>query len=146
MVQVVKNMLYLKKILLHHFRPNKEKTGHVSDSGSSVIRHGLNPEKVFMQVHYLKVSLSEWQKPGLFRFYMWTVKVSKKVGAKQTYRQHCKWHLIEQILIVQQLQHFTPSMKHESKEGELFPSLYLPSPRFTSALKSRILKLLSGSY
>uniref|UniRef100_A0A8C2QX90 Peptidase M1 membrane alanine aminopeptidase domain-containing protein n=1 Tax=Capra hircus TaxID=9925 RepID=A0A8C2QX90_CAPHI len=35
-------------------RPNKEKTGHVSDSGSSVIRHGLNPEKVFMQVHYLK--------------------------------------------------------------------------------------------
>ncbi|XP_036760259.2 aminopeptidase O isoform X3 [Manis pentadactyla] len=35
-------------------RPNKERTGHVSDSGSSVIRHGLNPEKVFMQVHYLK--------------------------------------------------------------------------------------------
>ncbi|XP_044796194.2 aminopeptidase O isoform X7 [Bubalus bubalis] len=35
-------------------RPNKEKTGHVSDSGSSIIRHGLNPEKVFMQVHYLK--------------------------------------------------------------------------------------------
>ncbi|XP_024907422.1 aminopeptidase O isoform X3 [Pteropus alecto] len=35
-------------------RPNKEKTGHVSDSGSSLIKHGLNPEKVFMQVHYLK--------------------------------------------------------------------------------------------
>ncbi|XP_032696437.1 aminopeptidase O isoform X1 [Lontra canadensis] len=35
-------------------RPNKEKTGHVSDSGSSVIKHGLNPEKVFMQVHYIK--------------------------------------------------------------------------------------------
>ncbi|KAM5331686.1 aminopeptidase O isoform 2-T5 [Glossophaga mutica] len=35
-------------------RPNKEKTGHMSDSGSSVIKHGLNPEKVFMQVHYLK--------------------------------------------------------------------------------------------
>ncbi|KAM5261194.1 aminopeptidase O isoform 3-T15 [Hipposideros larvatus] len=35
-------------------RPNKEKTGCVSDSGSSVIKHGLNPEKVFMQVHYLK--------------------------------------------------------------------------------------------
>lgn len=56
-------MLYLKEILLHHFRPNKEKTGHVSDSGSSVIKHGLNPDKVFMQVHYLKVSTSEWQKP-----------------------------------------------------------------------------------
>uniref|UniRef100_A0A671FM82 Aminopeptidase O (putative) n=1 Tax=Rhinolophus ferrumequinum TaxID=59479 RepID=A0A671FM82_RHIFE len=35
-------------------RPNKEKTGYVSDSGSSVVKHGLNPEKVFMQVHYLK--------------------------------------------------------------------------------------------
>ncbi|KAM6169315.1 aminopeptidase O isoform 4-T4 [Rhynchocyon petersi] len=35
-------------------RPNKEKTGHVTDSGASVIKHGLNPEKTFMQVHYLK--------------------------------------------------------------------------------------------
>ncbi|XP_037706971.1 aminopeptidase O isoform X4 [Choloepus didactylus] len=35
-------------------RPNKEKTGHVSESGASVIKHGLNPEKIFMQVHYLK--------------------------------------------------------------------------------------------
>ncbi|XP_027623807.1 aminopeptidase O [Tupaia chinensis] len=35
-------------------RPSKEKTGHVSDSGASVIKHGLNPEKTFMQVHYLK--------------------------------------------------------------------------------------------
>ncbi|XP_054545474.1 aminopeptidase O isoform X3 [Talpa occidentalis] len=39
---------------LQVLRPNKEKTGHVSDSGSSVIKHGLNPEKAFMQVHYLK--------------------------------------------------------------------------------------------
>ncbi|XP_075864661.1 aminopeptidase O isoform X7 [Microcebus murinus] len=35
-------------------RPSKEKTGFVSDSGASVIKHGLNPEKPFMQVHYLK--------------------------------------------------------------------------------------------
>ncbi|KFO28472.1 Aminopeptidase O [Fukomys damarensis] len=35
-------------------RPSKEKTGHVSDSGASVVKHGLNPEKTFMQVHYLK--------------------------------------------------------------------------------------------
>ncbi|XP_012385473.2 aminopeptidase O isoform X2 [Dasypus novemcinctus] len=35
-------------------RPNKEKTGHVNESGASVIKHGLNPEKIFMQVHYLK--------------------------------------------------------------------------------------------
>ncbi|XP_045145364.1 aminopeptidase O [Echinops telfairi] len=39
---------------LQVLRPNKEKTGHTSDVGASVIRHGLNPEKTFMQVHYLK--------------------------------------------------------------------------------------------
>lgn len=41
------------------FRPNKEKTGHVSASGASVVKNGLNPEKGFMQVHYLKVSVSD---------------------------------------------------------------------------------------
>uniref|UniRef100_A0A8C2W9Z5 Peptidase M1 membrane alanine aminopeptidase domain-containing protein n=1 Tax=Chinchilla lanigera TaxID=34839 RepID=A0A8C2W9Z5_CHILA len=35
-------------------RPSKEKTGHMSDSGASVIKHGLSSEKPFMQVHYLK--------------------------------------------------------------------------------------------
>ncbi|XP_051007096.1 aminopeptidase O [Acomys russatus] len=35
-------------------RPNKEETGHVSASGASIVKHGLNPEKSFMQVHYLK--------------------------------------------------------------------------------------------
>ncbi|XP_054110121.1 aminopeptidase O isoform X13 [Callithrix jacchus] len=35
-------------------RPSKDKTGHTSDSGASVIKQGLNPEKIFMQVHYLK--------------------------------------------------------------------------------------------
>ncbi|KAM4877887.1 aminopeptidase O isoform 2-T6 [Thomomys bottae] len=35
-------------------RPRKEKTGQVSDSGACVVKHGLNPEKTFMQVHYLK--------------------------------------------------------------------------------------------
>nr|XP_033783932.1 aminopeptidase O isoform X2 [Geotrypetes seraphini] len=39
---------------LQVLRPNKEKTGEVSDSGESVVKHGLNPEKNFMQVHYLK--------------------------------------------------------------------------------------------
>lgn len=66
--------MYILKIFLHHFRPNKEKTGHVSDSGSSVIKHGLNPEKVFMQVHYLKVRqlVAEASCIGaaLFRLYM----------------------------------------------------------------------------
>lgn len=28
----------------------------MSSSGASVVKHGLNPEKGFMQVHYLKVS------------------------------------------------------------------------------------------
>ncbi|XP_064147214.1 aminopeptidase O isoform X8 [Loxodonta africana] len=39
---------------LQVLRPNRENTGHVSDSGASVVKHGLNPEKTFMQVHYLK--------------------------------------------------------------------------------------------
>ncbi|KTG40806.1 hypothetical protein cypCar_00001936, partial [Cyprinus carpio] len=34
--------------------PNKENTGEVSESGASVVKHALNPEKPFMQVHYLK--------------------------------------------------------------------------------------------
>lgn len=39
------------------FRPKKENTGKVSESGASVIKHGLNAEKIFMQVHYLKVRM-----------------------------------------------------------------------------------------
>ncbi|XP_041854940.1 aminopeptidase O isoform X2 [Melanotaenia boesemani] len=39
---------------LQILRPNMEKTGQVSDSGSSTVKHALNPEKTFMQVHYLK--------------------------------------------------------------------------------------------
>ncbi|XP_061482510.1 aminopeptidase O isoform X2 [Rhineura floridana] len=39
---------------LQVLRPNKENTGKVSESGVCVIKHGLNAEKVFMQVHYLK--------------------------------------------------------------------------------------------
>ncbi|KTF93917.1 hypothetical protein cypCar_00001891 [Cyprinus carpio] len=35
-------------------RPSKENTGEVSESGGSVMKHALNPEKPFMQVHYLK--------------------------------------------------------------------------------------------
>ncbi|XP_007898166.2 aminopeptidase O isoform X1 [Callorhinchus milii] len=39
---------------LQVLRPNKENTGQVSDSGATVVKHGLNPGKIFMQVHYLK--------------------------------------------------------------------------------------------
>ncbi|XP_043915023.1 aminopeptidase O isoform X2 [Protopterus annectens] len=39
---------------LQVLRPKKDCTGEVSESGVSVIKHGLNPGKVFMQVHYLK--------------------------------------------------------------------------------------------
>lgn len=31
----------------------------MSASGASVVKHGLNPEKGFMQVHYLKVSMPD---------------------------------------------------------------------------------------
>ncbi|XP_049572638.1 aminopeptidase O isoform X3 [Syngnathus scovelli] len=39
---------------LQILRPNMDKTGQVSESGSSTVRHALNPEKSFLQVHYLK--------------------------------------------------------------------------------------------
>ncbi|XP_066567308.1 aminopeptidase O isoform X2 [Amia ocellicauda] len=39
---------------LQILRPNRERTGEVSDSGTSLVKHALNPGKVFMQVHYLK--------------------------------------------------------------------------------------------
>ncbi|XP_034026418.1 aminopeptidase O isoform X2 [Thalassophryne amazonica] len=39
---------------LQILRPIMENTGQVSDSGSSTVKHALNPDKTFMQVHYLK--------------------------------------------------------------------------------------------
>ncbi|NXF47582.1 AMPO Aminopeptidase, partial [Oceanites oceanicus] len=39
---------------LQVLRPNKESTGKLSESGASVVKHGLKAEKIFMQVHYLK--------------------------------------------------------------------------------------------
>ncbi|KAK2837135.1 hypothetical protein Q5P01_014347 [Channa striata] len=39
---------------LQILRPNTENTGLVSESGSSTVKHALNPDKTFMQVHYLK--------------------------------------------------------------------------------------------
>ncbi|XP_037115657.1 aminopeptidase O isoform X2 [Syngnathus acus] len=39
---------------LQILRPNMDKTGQVSESGSSTVKHALNPEKSFLQVHYLK--------------------------------------------------------------------------------------------
>nr|XP_014435393.1 aminopeptidase O isoform X1 [Pelodiscus sinensis]XP_025033633.1 aminopeptidase O isoform X1 [Pelodiscus sinensis]XP_025033634.1 aminopeptidase O isoform X1 [Pelodiscus sinensis]XP_025033635.1 aminopeptidase O isoform X1 [Pelodiscus sinensis] len=39
---------------LQVLRPNKENTGELSESGTCTIKHGLNAEKIFMQVHYLK--------------------------------------------------------------------------------------------
>ncbi|KAM3938758.1 aminopeptidase O [Leptodactylus fuscus] len=39
---------------LQILRPQGESTGEVSESGASMVRHGLNADKTFMQVHYLK--------------------------------------------------------------------------------------------
>uniref|UniRef100_H3DJQ5 Peptidase M1 membrane alanine aminopeptidase domain-containing protein n=1 Tax=Tetraodon nigroviridis TaxID=99883 RepID=H3DJQ5_TETNG len=39
---------------LQILRPNVENTGQVTESGSSSVKHALNPDKAFMQVHYLK--------------------------------------------------------------------------------------------
>ncbi|NXN21643.1 AMPO Aminopeptidase, partial [Nycticryphes semicollaris] len=41
---------------LQVLRPKKESTGESSESGASVVKHGLKAEKIFMQVHYLKAS------------------------------------------------------------------------------------------
>lgn len=43
-------------LISHTIRPQGDSTGEVSDSGASVVRHGLNADKAFMQVHYLKVT------------------------------------------------------------------------------------------
>ncbi|NXD79215.1 AMPO Aminopeptidase, partial [Halcyon senegalensis] len=39
---------------LQVLRPKKDSTGQLSESGASVVKHGLKAEKNFMQVHYLK--------------------------------------------------------------------------------------------
>ncbi|XP_030367581.1 aminopeptidase O isoform X4 [Strigops habroptila] len=39
---------------LQVLRPKKESTGETSESGASIVKHGLKAEKIFMQVHYLK--------------------------------------------------------------------------------------------
>ncbi|XP_032873587.1 aminopeptidase O isoform X3 [Amblyraja radiata] len=39
---------------LQVLRPNKENTGEVSSPGATIVKHGRNPGKIFMQVHYLK--------------------------------------------------------------------------------------------
>ncbi|XP_072289221.1 aminopeptidase O [Eucyclogobius newberryi] len=39
---------------LQILRPNLDNTGAVSESGASTVKHALNPDKTFMQVHYLK--------------------------------------------------------------------------------------------
>lgn len=46
---------FLSMCFLLFYRPNMDKTGQVNKSGSSIVKHALNPEKTFMQVHYLKV-------------------------------------------------------------------------------------------
>ncbi|XP_054842660.1 aminopeptidase O isoform X2 [Eublepharis macularius] len=49
---------------LQILRPNKENTGKVSESGASVIKHGLNAGKTFLQVHYLKGYFLLWYFAG----------------------------------------------------------------------------------
>lgn len=55
---IITNLCVLVYVL-SAYRPNKENTGQVSQSGASVVKHALNPGKAFMQVHYLKVRCSQ---------------------------------------------------------------------------------------
>lgn len=51
-----------------------ENTGQVNESGSSTVKHALNPDKSFMQVHYLKVRYvygKDWKKAGKDEKQIW---------------------------------------------------------------------------
>ncbi|XP_028661177.1 aminopeptidase O [Erpetoichthys calabaricus] len=50
----LRDELQISEEQLQILRPKGEHTGEVSESGSSQVKHGLNPDKIFMQVHYLK--------------------------------------------------------------------------------------------
>ncbi|KAG2466806.1 AMPO Aminopeptidase, partial [Polypterus senegalus] len=50
----LRDELQISEEQLQILRPQGERTGEVSESGSSQVKHGLNPDKIFMQVHYLK--------------------------------------------------------------------------------------------
>uniref|UniRef100_W5MSK1 Aminopeptidase O n=1 Tax=Lepisosteus oculatus TaxID=7918 RepID=W5MSK1_LEPOC len=63
---------------LQILRPNRERTGDVSDSGASLVKHGLNPEKIFMQVHYLK---------GYFLLYF----LASKIGDDRFLKFFCQF-------------------------------------------------------
>lgn len=61
-----------------------EETGQVSESGSSMVKHALNPDKAFMQVHYLKVRQMWERQEGKEEKWM---EIASKEGRKEGKRK-----------------------------------------------------------
>ncbi|TKS78544.1 Aminopeptidase O [Collichthys lucidus] len=93
---------YLEDIIwaqAQQVQPNMENTGQVSESGSSTVKHALNPDKAFMQVHYLKgyfllrflaSQVGEQQFIDFFRLFV------KKYHGQLILSQVVKWILLSQ--------------------------------------------------
>ncbi|XP_047236286.1 aminopeptidase O isoform X3 [Girardinichthys multiradiatus] len=99
---------------LQILRPNMERTGQVSDSGSSMVKHALNPEKTFMQVHYLKGYF-------LLRF------LASEVGDQQLidfFRVFVKKYHGQLVLSQDFLQMFLITFPHMERKGLTLSAIY----------------------
>uniref|UniRef100_A0A8C9R5M3 Aminopeptidase O (putative) n=1 Tax=Scleropages formosus TaxID=113540 RepID=A0A8C9R5M3_SCLFO len=99
---------------LQILRPNKESTGEVSESGASLVKHGLNPSKTFMQVHYLK---------GYFLLSF----LSNKVGEKQFlkfFRNFVEKYHGQLILSQDFLQMFLECFPEIERQGLTLEAIY----------------------
>ncbi|KAK5614592.1 hypothetical protein CRENBAI_016017 [Crenichthys baileyi] len=99
---------------LQILRPNMERTGQVSDSGSSMVKHALNPDKTFMQVHYLKGYF-------LLRF------LASEVGDQQLidfFRVFVKKYHGQLVLSQDFLQMFLITFPHMERKGLTLSAIY----------------------
>ncbi|XP_069785537.1 aminopeptidase O isoform X4 [Narcine bancroftii] len=114
-------------------RPNKENTGVVSNSGGTIVKHGRNPGKNFMQVHYLK---------GYFLLYYLENQVGQKIFLKFLGRFVEKFHG-QLILSEDFLQMFMENFPQLESQGLSVEAIYqvwldvagLPKPLLSDAVK-----------
>ncbi|XP_062456320.1 aminopeptidase O isoform X3 [Rhea pennata] len=126
---------------LQVLRPNKENTGEVSDSGASVVKHGLKAEKIFMQVHYLKdflymllEDIPEQKESGLtiesiFQNWLDTSGIPKPLLEEGETWKECQ--LVQQVSgevakWIQTNQRIRKSGKRKRKQGEVIFQKLLP--------------------
>ncbi|XP_069785527.1 aminopeptidase O isoform X3 [Narcine bancroftii] len=118
---------------LQVLRPNKENTGVVSNSGGTIVKHGRNPGKNFMQVHYLK---------GYFLLYYLENQVGQKIFLKFLGRFVEKFHG-QLILSEDFLQMFMENFPQLESQGLSVEAIYqvwldvagLPKPLLSDAVK-----------